>query len=128
MKLPDLVRALLIVAIVLAAGAGGYLLGRTHSAAPALSAEYHAVLLSNGSVYFGKLEGLGSPNPVLRSVYYVQSTVDPQTKAVSSVLVKRGGEWHAPDRMVLEASSIVFVEPVTAGSRVSQLIAESNRR
>jgi hypothetical protein len=128
MKLPVIRLALLTVAIALAAGAGGYLLARTHSPTPALSAEYHAVLLSNGSVYFGKLEGLGSSYPVLRAVYYVQSSVDPQTKAVSSVLVKRGGEWHAPDRMILQASSIVFVEPVSPGSRVSQLIAESNRR
>lgn len=126
MNLRNLSSVLLIAAIVLAAGAGGYLFARNHNAAPPLSAEYHAVLLSNGSVYFGKLEGLGSPNPVLRNVYYVQSSVDPQTKAVTSVLVKRGGEWHAPDRMILQSSSIMFVEPVSPRSRVAQLIAESN--
>jgi hypothetical protein len=127
MKLPDLRLTLVIVAIALVAGVGGFLIGHAGSGTPALSAEYHAVLLSNGSVYFGKLEGLGTAHPVLRSVYYVQSSVDPQTKAVNSVLIKRGGEWHAPDRMILQASSIVFVEPVSPGSRVSQLIAESNR-
>jgi hypothetical protein len=120
--------AVVVVVALAAGGVGGYVLGRTHGTAPALTTEYHAVLLNNGSVYFGKLEGLGSPNPVLRSVYYVQSSVYPQTKAVNSVLVKRGGEWHGPDRMILQASSIAFVEPVSAGSRVAQLIAESNRR
>ena len=26
---------------------------------------------------------------------------DPQTKQISNILVKRGKEWHAPDRMIL---------------------------
>jgi hypothetical protein len=32
---------------------------------------YQAVLLSNGMMYFGQLEGYGSPNPVLTNVYYI---------------------------------------------------------
>jgi hypothetical protein len=88
---------------------------------------YYAVLLNNGAVYFGKLEGLGSPYPVLHDVYYVQSATDPQTKAVSSILVKRGKEWHGPDRMILNEKGIVFVEPVGDESKVSQLIAASKR-
>ena len=89
--------------------------------------KYYAVLLTNGSVYFGKLEGLGSAFPVLHDVYYVQSTTNPETKAVSSVLVKRGKEWHGPDRMILSEKAILFVEPVGGDSKVSQLIAESKR-
>jgi hypothetical protein len=89
--------------------------------------KYYAVLLSNGSVYFGKLEGLGSAYPVLRDVYYVQTTTNPETKAVSSVLVKRGKEWHGPDRMILNEKAVVFVEPVGGDSKVSQLIADSRR-
>ena len=94
--------------------------------------KYYAVLLSNGSVYFGKLEGLGSAYPVLRDVYYVQTTTNPETKAVSSILVKRGKvkrgkEWHGPDRMILNEKAVVFVEPVGGDSKVSQLIADSKR-
>jgi hypothetical protein len=95
--------------------------------APAAGAGYSAVLLANGSVYFGKLEGLGSPYPILRDVYYVQSATDPETKKVTSVLVKRGREWHAPDRMIINEKSIIFVEPVGADSKVAQLIAESKK-
>ena len=58
--------------------------------------KYYAVLLSNGSVYFGKLEGLETPYPVLKEVYYVQSVTNPETKAVSNILVKRGKELHGP--------------------------------
>jgi len=98
------------------------------SASAAVDAnKYYAVLLSNGAVYFGKLEGLGSAYPVLRDVYYVQTTTNPETKAVSSILVKRGKEWHGPDRMILNEKAVVFVEPVGADSKVSQLIAESKR-
>jgi hypothetical protein len=87
--------------------------------------KYYAVLLTNGSVYFGHLEGLGTPYPVLRDVYYVQSDVNQETKAVSNVLVKRGKEWHAPDRMILNEKSVVFIEPVGTDSKVAQLIADS---
>ncbi len=88
---------------------------------------YYAVLLSNNSVYFGKLEGLNSDYPTLRDVYYVQSVANPETRAASNILVKRGKEWHGPDRMIINRTSIVFVEPVGSGSKVAQLIAESKR-
>jgi hypothetical protein len=83
---------------------------------------YYAVLLNGGQVYFGKLEGLGTAFPVLTDVFYVQSRQDPATKQVTNILVKRGKEWHAPDRMMINSSQIVFIEPVTPGSRVAQLI------
>jgi hypothetical protein len=102
--------------------------------APATAAidpnKYYAVLLTNGSVYFGKLEGLGSPFPVLQDVFYVQAgPVDPNTKqAQGMVLVHRGKELHGPDRMIINEKSMVFIEPVGANSRVAQLIAEANKK
>jgi len=89
--------------------------------------KYYAILLTNGAVYFGHLEGLGSQFPVLHDVYYVQSAQNPNTKEVSNVLVKRGKEWHGPDRMIIADKSIVFIEPVGPDSKVAQLIAESKR-
>src|SRR5947209_5496367 len=79
-------------------GAGYWFFGRS---AIAMTTQYQAILPSNGSAYFGRIEGLGTPFPVLRDVFYVQSTQNPQTKQVSNILVKRGKEWHAPDRMIL---------------------------
>jgi hypothetical protein len=90
--------------------------------------KYYAVVLNNGTLYFGHLEGLGTPFPVLHDVYYVQSSQNNDTKAVSSVLVKRGKEWHGPDRMILNAASIVCVEPVGSDSKVAQLISESKKQ
>ena len=86
--------------------------------------EYQAVLLTNGQVYFGKLEGLGGLSPTLHDVYYVQGTVNATTKEVTNILVRRGKEWHAPDVMILNPNHIVLVEPVGKESRVSQLIAD----
>lgn len=106
-------------------------LGAVSDTAPASSAidpnQYYAVLLSNNSVYFGKLEGATSDFPVLHDVYYVQSGVDKDTKAVNNILVKRGKEWHGPDRMIINQKAIVFIEPVGPGSKVAQLIAESKK-
>ncbi len=114
------VAALLVVIVAVLA----FMLWRS---SPGLSAKYHAVLLNNGSVYFGQLEALNTPHPILRDVFYVQSSVNPETKAVTNVLVKRGKEWHGPDRMILNSTSIVFIEPVGPNSRVAQLIAEANK-
>ena len=94
----------------------------------AMTTPYQAVLLSNGSAYFGHLEGLGTPYPVLRDVFYVQSVKDQNTQKVSNILVKRGKEWHSPDRMILNARMIVLVEPVSPGSRVAQLIAQAKNQ
>jgi uncharacterized protein (UPF0333 family) len=89
---------------------------------------YQAVLLSNNSVYFGKLAGYGTSNPVLTEVYYIISKSDPTTKQVQNILVKRGKELHGPDRMYLNPNQIVFVEPVGADSKVAQLISEASKQ
>ena len=98
-----------------------------HRSEQAFSTTYQAVLLTNGAVYYGKLTGYGTRNPVLTEAYYVLSKTDPNTKQVSNLLVKRGKELHAPDRMYLNPTSIVMVEPVGDQSKVAQLIREANQ-
>jgi hypothetical protein len=83
---------------------------------------YQAVLLSNGQVYYGRLEGYGTAHPVLREVYYIQTGVDPKTQERTNVLTQRGQEWHAPDRMYLNPNQIVLVETVGTNSKVADLI------
>ena len=89
------------------------------------STKYHAVFLDSGAVFFGRLTGLGTEYPVLTEVFYVQSGTNAETKQVTNVLVKRGREWHGPDRMTLNASHILFVEPVGPDSQVAKLIAQA---
>ncbi len=88
---------------------------------------YYAVLLSNGSVYFGKLQGLSEPYTVLREVYYVQSSVNQETKQTNNVLIRRGKELHGPDEMWINEKSIIMIEPVGSQSKVAQLIEESKK-
>lgn len=96
----------------------------SHPAAVKFDQTYQAVLLTNNNVYFGRLEGYGTENPVLTEVYYVQSAIDPQSKQQSNILTKRGKEWHQPDRMYINPRQIVIVEPVGPNSRVAELIKE----
>ena len=91
----------------------------------AFTTPYQAVLLTNGTAYFGKLEGYGTPRPVLNEVYYIVSQTNPDTKQTNNVLVKRGKELHEPDRMYLNPSQIIAVEPVGPNSQIAQQIAKS---
>jgi hypothetical protein len=91
------------------------------------STPYQAVLLSNGAVYYGKLSGYGGRFPILDDVYYIVTKTDPDTKQATNVLVKRGKELHGPDRMYINPSQIVFVEPVGPESKVAQLINQAGK-
>src|SRR5689334_7746026 len=115
----------LVAVLALACGAGAALaLKSGHEVT--FPTPYQAVLLANGAVYYAKVQGYGTPNPVLMDVYYIVTQTNPETKATSNVLVKRGKELHGPDRMYVNPNQIVFVEPVGPGSKVAQLIAESH--
>jgi hypothetical protein len=96
--------------------------------APKFSTPFQAVLLASGQVYYAKVEGLGTPFPTLRDVYYIQTATSTDTKQVTNVLIRRGKEWHGPDYTVVNAEHIVLIEPVTPGSKVAELIAEQEKQ
>jgi len=86
---------------------------------------YQAVLLTNGSAYFGKLAGYGTPQPVLTDVYYIVTQNNPDTKESKKVLVKLGKlELNEPDRIYLNPTQILGVQPVDPKSQVAQSIAQ----
>ena len=111
----------LLVAVL--AGLHIFLALRTSSVQ--FSAPYQTVLLTNGSVYFGHLQDYGTSHPVLTDVFYVVSQTNPETKRVTSSLIKRGKELHEPDRMYINPNQILCVEPVGPTSKVAQLIAQA---
>ena len=115
--------AVLMAIIAVAVGFMAYQSWR-ENAAPALSTPYHAVLLMNGQAFFGRVQSLDSEYLMLQDVYYIQSRQNPETKQVANVLVKRGQEWHSPDRMILNRRQVMLLEPVTETSQVAKLIAE----
>ena len=120
--------AAIIAIVVVLTAAGTWLYTRSNDKGLQFDTPYQAVVLINGSVYFGKLEGYGTNRPVLRDVYYVQTGTNPETKQVTNVLVKRGKELHAPDRMYLNPNQIVMVEPVGRNSKVAELIQENQTK
>ncbi len=94
-------------------------------AVPRFDTPFEAVLLDNGQVYYGKLTGLGTRYPELTDVYYVVNAVDPTTKKVKHVLVKRGNELHAPTETYLNARHIIMVENVGTSSQIAKLIQQA---
>jgi hypothetical protein len=123
-----LVQVVWILAGLLVAIAAGFHISRAiRGSSVRFGTPYQAVLLTNGSVYFGHLQDYGSSHPVLTDVFYVVSQTDSETKQVKSSLIKRGKEMHEPDRMYLNPEQIVFVETVGTNSKVAQLIAQAPR-
>ena len=91
---------------------------------PATDSTYQSVALINGQLFFGRLEPAAGGYLALRDVYFVQTRQNPDTKAVTNVLVKRGAEPHQPDRMLVNRSQVLLIEPVKSDSQIARLIAE----
>jgi hypothetical protein len=115
----------MLAGFMVAVAAGFYIFHSVHNSSVQFSTPYQAVLLTNGSVYFGHLWNYGGPDPFLTDVFYVLSQTDPATKEIRNSLIKRGKELHEPDRMYLNPSQIIFVETVGTNSKVAQLIAHA---
>jgi hypothetical protein len=86
------------------------------------------VILDNGSAYFGKLENQDKPFILLKDVYYIQTQVNPETKATTNTLIKRGKELHGPEFMYVNRQHITMIEPVAPDSQLAKLIAEEKAK
>ena len=84
--------------------------------------EYQAIFLVNGQGVIGRVKGSDGPYLVLTDVYYMQPQVDATGKRALNILVKRGNEWHGPERMYLNSAHVVLIEPVSPNSEAAQLI------
>lgn len=96
---------------------------------PSFNTPYQVVLLDNGQAYFGKIERRDTDTYlVLTDIYYVQTQATAEGKVAGMVLVKRGKEWHGPDRMYVNTRHVVMIEPVAPDSKVAELIKEEKDR
>jgi hypothetical protein len=118
--------ALAAIVIALALCVLAFQGARQHTT-PELNTPYQAVALMNGQVFFGRTEGLEKDYVVLRDVFYIQGRQSPGTQQISNVLVKRGGEAHGPDRMIINRQQLLLIEPVSENSQIAKLIADQNK-
>ena len=136
---------LVILVALLIAAAAIYKLKHKLEGKAAVSGEYQAVFLSNGQVYFGKLD-LGGKWAKLTDIYYLQVTEPLQNASSGSQntnttpntnnsnnnniqLVKLGSELHGPqDVMYIETNNILFWENMKDDSKVLQSIRQYKDR
>lgn len=124
--------AILVLVIIAGLIVVGSILSRQFSSGTAIdSSKYQAVFLSNGQVYFGKLQNSTGEYLKLTNVFYLQTKTDtttqnPQTTSNTSnnvELVKLGSEIHGPDdQMIINHSQVLFYENLKSDGRVSQSI------
>ena len=102
--------------------------------------DYQAVFLTNGQVYFGKLQNAEGDYLKLTNIYYLQvdssiqagATQEEQAQAAAAAandsnvqLIKLGNELHGPqDEMQISSEQVLFWENLKGDSRVSQAIAD----
>lgn len=93
--------------------------------------KYQAVFMTNGQVYFGKLDDINSSYADLTDVYYlqVQQAVQPAAKQAEQTsqvsLTKLGSELHGPtDKMHISRDQILFWENLKGDSTVVKAINE----
>jgi len=97
--------------------------------------QFQAVFLTNGQVYFGKINSIGPEYLKLNNVYYlqVQQSVQPSTdnkapasdptQAQNLSLAKLGGELHGPeDNMFISQKQVLFWENLKDDSQVVKAI------
>lgn len=91
------------------------------------SADYQAVFLSNGQVYFGQMKSVGAGNVTLEDIYYLRvQQIQPKAEEKPQgklTLIKLGNELHAPqDKMVINRDHILFYENLKSDGKVIEAI------
>jgi hypothetical protein len=115
-----------IVAVLLCFGAWYFV----HAREALRQTAWHAVFLTNGQVYFGKIAKENDTQVVLTHIYYLQVR-DQQLQGSTSAsstrpdlsLVKLGNELHGPtDEMRITRTQVLFTETLKSDSKVTQAI------
>lgn len=134
-KLPRKMKKIIavILAVIFIVGSGLLLFNSLYSNNLAINkSEYQAVFLTNGQVYFGKLQSINNDYLVLDNIYYLQvqqsvqdGTATTTTDQNQAQLVKLGNELHGPeDQMQISSKQVLFWENLKADGKVAQSIAK----
>lgn len=136
MKIKNL--GLVLGAIILIGGLvfSGLMYFKSVSGSVIDSDKYQAVFLSNGQVYFGKLQTLSTEYMKLTDIFYLQTKSDtksenPQATSTESdvQLIKLGSEVHGPDdQMIVSKDQILFFENLKTDGTVSKSIDKYHKQ
>lgn len=125
-----------LIVVLIIIGGGIYLIatytgvgGGPFSPTARLSANWQAVFLSNGQVYFGKIIKINKETVVLRDIYYLQVVTQPLQRSAEGeiiqqeeqrlTLIKLGNEIHGPkDEMIINRDHVVLMEDLKDDGRV----------
>jgi hypothetical protein len=87
----------------------------------------YAVATLNGQAFFGRLTKVTRDAVVLTDVYYLQSTVDPQSnQRVNRLLERSKTDIHGPTQTSIPLDKILLIETVGPDSEVARTIAQSS--
>jgi len=126
-----LVAVIAVLLIVVLAGAMMFMKKDKDAGMDAVKKDqYQAVFLTNGQVYFGKVEDMTKATVKLTNIYYlqVQQSVQPaeqkkDDKQAQISLAKLGEELHGPeDTMYIAKDQMLFWENLKDNGKVVQAI------
>lgn len=131
------IAAIIILVVVVLAIVGQQMMARQNSFAQDVQKDkFQAVFLTNGQVYFGKINKLNRNGYTLGNIYYlqVQNGVQPDTQTPATnkdqnlSLAKLGSELHGPeDAMYIEAKQVLFWENLKNDSKVVKAIQNTQK-
>lgn len=88
---------------------------------PLDDAPYAAVTMTNGLVYFGRVDHATSEYLHLDDPRYIDRRKNPKTGTINNLLVKRARQaLHRPPGMIIPVVSILFVEPIDPNSQIGK--------
>lgn len=124
-------RLILVLVVLILIGVGGFAFQMRRLSSTINSDSVQAVFLTNGQVYFGKLENPWARYVRLTDVYYLQMKDGLQSQDLSTVnsgdmaLIKLGKELHSPtDKIEINRDQILFIEDLTNDSKVVKAIKD----
>lgn len=125
-----------LVLLIVIVGGGIYFMTQYSRSSIVLKAEWQAVFLDNGQVYFGKVLDVSDDTVELQDIYYLQVVNQPLQRSLEDgeapadqqqdqrlTLFKFGNEIHGPqDRMIINRDHVIIIEDLKDDSRVVQAI------
>ncbi len=130
-----IITSLIIIVLI---GAALWFMGSRSSAEIVLNAEWQAVFLDNGQVYFGKVINVTDSTVRLEDIYYLQVINQPLQRTVEEgeqpaeqqaeqrlTLFKLGNEIHGPeDTMFINKDHVILIEDLKEEGQVVRAIRD----